>query len=214
MVNDTRGKAPSMDMLGVAILAGGKSSRMGTDKGLVHLDGVALVERIACQVLDITSNIFVVTNRISEYRKFGYPMVSDVFPDIGPLGGLYTALKYDEHEYTLILSCDMPFVNQALLLYMFDNIEEYDAVVPRLSPNAHPEPLRAIYHKRCREHMLDAIRLGMRKAISFFDKIDVRYIERAEIEAVDPGAGSFFNTNTPEDLLEAGGIAKRYPMTE
>ena len=214
MIKEPGNNIRNLDMLGVAILAGGKSTRMGTDKGLVHLNGVALIHRIASQILVITPNIFVVTNRLDEYRKFGYPMVADVYPDIGPLGGLYTALNYDKHEYTMVLSCDMPFVNQALLLYMVDIIGEYDAVVPRLSPDAKPEPLRAIYHKRCEKHMLDAITSGMRRAISFFEKIEVRYVERTEIEAIDPGARSFFNANTPEDLLEAGEIAKCYPLIE
>lgn len=214
MIRGSGNDVANLDMLGVAILAGGKSSRMGTDKGLVHLNGVALIQRIVSQVLVISPNIFVVTNRLDEYRRFGYPMVADVYPDIGPLGGLYTALNYDKHEYTMVLSCDMPFVNQALLLHMVDIIGEYDAVVPRLRPDAKPEPLRAIYHKRCEEHMLNAITSGKRRAISFFDNIDVRYVERTEIEAIDPGIRSFFNANTPEDLLEAGEIAKYYPLIE
>ena len=69
-----------MGMIGVGILAGGKSRRMGTDKGLVKLDGVALIERIARQVTNIASEIFVITNRIDEYKQFGYPVVADQEP--------------------------------------------------------------------------------------------------------------------------------------
>jgi molybdopterin-guanine dinucleotide biosynthesis protein A len=203
-----------MSMIGVGILAGGKSLRMGMDKGLVKLDGVALIERIARQVSGIAPEIFVITNRIDEYKQFGYPVVADAFPGIGPLGGLYTALEYDRHDHTLILSCDMPFVNQDLLLYMNDIIGEYDAVVPRLSPDAHPEPLRAIYHKRCMEHMLESIESGMRKAISFYKSINVRYVERDEIETVDPELTSFFNANTKEDLLRAGNYVGNYPLMD
>ena len=203
-----------MSMIGVGILAGGKSRRMGTDKGLVKLDGVALIERIARQVTSIAPEIFVVTNRIDEYKQFGYPVVADAFPGIGPLGGLYTALEHDQHDYTLILSCDMPFVNLDLLLYMKDIIGRYDAVVPRLSSDAHPEPLRAIYHKRCMAHMLESIESGMRKAISFYRNIDVRHVERNEIEMVDPGLTSFFNANTQEDLLRALDYVESYPLMD
>ena len=209
-MNSTR----KMSMIGVGILAGGKSRRMGMDKGLVKLDGVALIERIARQVTSIAPEIFVITNRIDEYKQFGYPVVADAFPGIGPLGGLYTALEHDQHEHTLILSCDMPFVNQDLLLYMSDIVGKYDAVVPRLSPSAHPEPLRAIYHKNCMEHMLESIESGMRKAISFYRNIDVRYVERDEIESVDPGATSFFNANTQEDLLQARNYVENYPLMD
>ena len=202
----------SVDKLGVAILAGGKSSRMGTDKGLINLKGVPLVERIIRQISHIFPKIFIVTNKIEQYSKFGYPMVSDLLPDIGPLGGLYTALDYDTHDYTLLLSCDMPFVSQGMLLYLMGAVDTYDVVVPRLSKQNHPEPLRAIYSKRCFSIIEKYIEEGGRRVVGFYSGINVRYVERNEIEGVDPGARSFFNANEPADLIEAAHLTKYYPL--
>ena len=204
----------SIDKLGVAILAGGKSSRMGTDKGLINFNDIPLVERIIRQISHIFPEIFIVTNNIEEYRRLGCPLISDALPGIGPLGGLYTALDYDKHDYTLLLSCDMPFVSQALLLYLMNVVDHYDAVVPRLSEQSHPEPLRAIYSKNCFSIIEKYIEEGGRKVIGFYSGIDIRYVERNEIEGVDPGARSFFNANRPEDLIEAARLTKYYPLKD
>ena len=139
-------------------------------------------------------------------------MVSDLLPDTGPLGGLYTALDYDKHDYTLLLSCDMPFVSQRVLLYLMDAVGTYDVVVPRLSKQTHPEPLRAIYSKRCFSIIEKYIEEGGRRVIGFYSSINVRYVERNEIESVDPGARSFFNANKPADLIEAARLIKYYPL--
>ena len=174
---------------------------MGTDKGLINLQGVSLVERIIRQISHIFPNIFIVTNNIAEYSKFGYPMVSDLLPDIGPLGGLYTALDHDKHDYTLLLSCDMPLVSQGMLLYLMGAVDAYDVVVPRLSKTSHPEPLRAIYSKRCFSIIEKFIEEGGRRVIGFYSEINVRYVERKEIESVDPGARSFFNANKLTEVI-------------
>ena len=198
--------------VGVAILAGGKSSRMGSDKGLVMLDGYPLVERIIRQISHLFEDIFIVTNKPEGYSQFGYPIVGDVIRDVGPLGGVYTALDYDKNDYTLILSCDMPFVCQGILVYLLDIVEKYQAVVPRMDKLSHPEPLRALYRNDCLKQIYNYLKTGGRKAIGFYDEIDVRYVERKEIEDIDPGAMSFFNANTPYDLVEAGRLTKYYPL--
>ena len=204
----------AVEDIGVAILAGGKSSRMGTDKGLVLLEGLPLIERITRQISHLFANIFIVTNKPEEYSQFGYPMVSDLVKDVGPLGGIYTALDYDTHDYTLILSCDMPFVSQGILLYLLKAAEKHQAVVPRMDKFSHPEPLRAVYRSDCQIEIYKYLQTGGRKVVGFYEAIDVRYVERGEIEKIDPGAESFFNANTPQDLVKAARLTKYYPLKE
>ena len=196
----------------IAILAGGESRRMGEDKGMLPILGIPLVERVLLQVESLSDMLMLVTNQPDEYKRFGVPMCADLHPRMGPLGGLSTALNYATYDYMLLLSCDMPFISLPLLKYMFELSPEWDAVVPRLGDSKRIEPLRAVYSKSCIEPIAIALNAGKRRMVSFFDSVDVRYIEIDEIERFDPGAGTFFNVNTPADLAAAIDMAVDYPL--
>lgn len=103
------------------ILAGGKSSRMGTDKGLVQINEIPMVERVikAVKKAGIT-NINIVSGN-SEYKKFGFPVFPDLVPEKGPLGGIYTGLLKSSTAKNLILSCDIPFINDVVLKMLIRN---------------------------------------------------------------------------------------------
>lgn len=102
------------------ILAGGKSSRMGTDKGLVKLIDEPMVAYIikALQKTAI-SDILIISNN-PEYEKFGYPVFADVIKEKGPLGGIYTGLLKSPSSKNLILSCDIPFINEQVINLLID----------------------------------------------------------------------------------------------
>ena len=196
----------------IAILAGGESRRMGKDKGMLPFLGIPLVERVLLQVEGLSDRVMLVTNQPDEYRRFGVPMCADLHPRMGPLGGVYTALHYATSDCILVLSCDMPFVSLPLLEHMLALIPGWDAVVPRLGGNKRFEPLRAVYSKSCTKPIAAALDAGRRRMISFFESVNVRYIEIDEIERFDPGAGTFFNINTPDDLVAAVELAADYPL--
>ena len=198
----------------IAILAGGESRRMGQDKGLIPLLGIPLVQRVLLQVECLSDEMMLLTNRPNEYGSFGVPMKGDVLPGTGPLGGLYSALHYATSGCILALSCDMPFVCVPLLEHMLSLAPGCDAVVPRLGGSRRVEPLRAVYSKRCMEPIANALDAGQRRMISFFDLVNVRYVEIDEIERFDPGAGTFFNVNTPDDLNHARDLAAVYPLPQ
>src|SRR5574341_922701 len=130
--------------ISVAILAGGKSSRMGTDKSFVRVLGRPLIEDVLAQVSGIGAETIIITNRGDDYRTLGLPLFADVLPDKGALGGIYTALHSSSQPHTLCVACDMPFVVRPLLDYLISLIPEAnaDAIVPRL--NGEAEPFRAI----------------------------------------------------------------------
>ena len=197
---------------GIAILAGGESRRMGQDKGLLPLLGIPLVERVLLQVEGLSDNVLLVTNQPDEYRRFGVQMRRDVRPGTGPLGGVYSALHHATCDCTLVLSCDMPFVSLPLLEHMLELSQGCDAVVPRLGGSERVQPLRAVYSKSCIDPIATALDAGRRRVISFFERVNVRYIEMDEIERLDPGAGTFFNVNTPSELTIASEMAADYPL--
>jgi molybdenum cofactor guanylyltransferase len=191
--------------LTVAILAGGKSSRMGTDKSFVRVLGRPLIEDVLAQVAGLGAETLIVTNRPDDYGYLGLPLFTDVLPDKGALGGIYTALHSSSLPHTLCVACDMPFVVRPLLDYLISLIPEADAIVPRL--NGEAEPFRAIYSRACLGPIRAALDAGKMRVISFFPAVRVRFVDEPEIDRFDPQHLSFFNVNTPEDLEQARRLA-------
>lgn len=198
-----------MERLSIAIQAGGASRRMGQDKALVPFLGRTLLEYVLDQIAGFGSETLIITNRPEAYEKFGVQLRSDVLPGLGALGGLYSAIHHAEHDRCLVLACDMPFVNRPLLRHMVSMAADHDAVVPRLEPAEFAEPFRAVYRKTCLGPLRSALEAGERRVASALAGLDIRLLDRTEIERFDPGARSFFNINTPEDLEEARRLASQ-----
>lgn len=194
--------------LTVAVLAGGKSSRMGTDKAFVRMLGRPLIEVVLEPLLGLGAETLIITNQPAPYRYLGLPLFPDVLPDMGALGGLYSALYHSSQPHTLCVACDMPFVVPALLEYVLSLRADADAVVPRLRADAtgavEAEPFRAVYARAaCLGPIRAALDGGRRRVITWFPDVRVRFVEAAEIDRFDPRHLSFFNVNTPEDLEAA-----------
>jgi molybdopterin-guanine dinucleotide biosynthesis protein A len=187
--------------LTVAVLAGGKSSRMGTDKSFVRVLGRPLIEDILDHLHGLGAETIIITNKPESYAYLGVPTFTDVLPEKGALGGIYTALYHSAQPHTLCVACDMPFVVRPLLDYLIALTPEGDAVVPRLGGEA--EPFRAIYSRACLDPIRRALEAGQLRIISFFPDVRVRFVDEAEIDRFDPQHLSFFNVNTPEDLEAA-----------
>jgi len=129
------------------ILAGGKSSRMGTDKGFIDLNGKPFITHIIEAMKPLVSDIIIVSNN-SEYDQFGYIRIEDSIKESGPLAGLYTGLCYSEAEYNLVLSCDIPLINSKVINKLIDGIDETKDVIQLKSQNK-TMPLMALYKKHC-----------------------------------------------------------------
>lgn len=194
--------------ISIAILAGGQSSRMGANKALVQVGGKPVIERIVERVQPLGEELLIVSNTPESYAHLDLPIVADVVPGKGPLGGLYTAIVRARHEHTLVVSCDQPFLNPALLLSLIDLRHSFDVVVP-LAQDGYPQSMHAVYGKGCLQAIrrcLDADRLKM---IAFFADVRVRAVSGEEVDRFDPQRLSFFNLNTPEDLKKAELTATR-----
>ncbi len=181
-----------------AILAGGKSSRLGNDKALLEIDGVPLIQRIALRLGRISDDVMAVGTELSRLRFLKVRLIEDLIVGAGALGGIYSALKAAKHEHVFVVACDMPFVDMNLVRYLVLLSEGYDVVMPYIGGEA--EPLHAVYGKTCLLAIEDAIRAGKRRIISFLPRVKVRDVREDEIQVLDPEFRSFFNVNTPEDL--------------
>jgi len=183
------------------ILAGGKSRRMGRDKAFLPFGDGLLIERVIEVIRQVTEDVLLITNTPERYQRFGLPMCSDVIPEAGSLGGIYTGLAHAKTPHSLCLACDMPFVKPAFLRVLCDTAPEADVVIPKNAEDF--QPLCAIYSQTCREPIRQRIEAGRLKITGFFDQVCVRVIEGDLLARYDPHDVMFFNANTPEEYEQA-----------
>ncbi len=196
--------------LSAAILAGGRSRRMGQDKALLEVEGRALIEYVIDVASSIADETLIVASERPEYEKFGHRVVSNKFPQSGSLGGIYTAVSESACDYCLVLACDMPFINKDLVKFMAERPRDYDVLVPSLAPersdqggNETLETLHAIYSKSCMSAIERQLNAGVFKVIGFFSEVNVQKLSEEVVMQYDPKLLSFFNANTPEEFAWA-----------
>jgi molybdenum cofactor guanylyltransferase len=190
------------------ILAGGKSTRMGTDKAFVTLDGRTLLARALESARSVTANVRIV----GDAAKFGAfaPVVEDVFPGCGPLGGIHTALKASLLELNLMLAVDLPFVSFALLQYLIAQARNApDATVTIAQAGGRWQPLCAVYRREFADVAEKALRAGRYKIDALFDQVRMQVIGEEELESAGFSSRMFRNVNTPEELADAHGAVVR-----
>ena len=189
------------------VLAGGQSSRLGADKSFINVNGQSLIEHIVTKLTRLSDDVIIVTNSPDEYDHLEARLVGDIYPGKGALGGIYSGLRAAANAYSLVVACDMPFLDLNLLRYMIILAREHDVVIPRI--RGLTEPLHAIYSKNCLEPIDRLLARGGLKIIDFFSEVRVRYVEESEVDIFDPQHLSFFNVNTPNDLEEMKKLARK-----
>ncbi len=201
--------------LSAAILAGGQSRRMGTDKALLRLEpgGPTLIERVAAAVGAVAADTFLVVND-DRLTALGLRAVPDVYPGAGALGGIYSAVAGARHEHCLVVACDMPFLSVPLLRAMAVQPRDYDVLAPFLpvaegaanrqgTAGGVYETLHAIYGRGALPAMREELEAGRFKIVGFFPRVRVRPFAIEWVRRHDPALRSFFNANTPARFAEA-----------
>lgn len=185
--------------MGLIILAGGKSSRMGSDKALLKWGQKTLIEYTVDKAVKYGfKDIIIVTNKPEKFQHLIATVISDVYPQLGPLSGLQAGLNYGKKEYYFVMSCDMPLFDFSLVkkLSKFINNPEYLAIVPSVKNNL--EPLAAIYNRQCAriiEEML--LNSNERRVNKLLEQISLKIVN------CECDKEKFFNTNTPSELAIA-----------
>jgi molybdopterin-guanine dinucleotide biosynthesis protein A len=192
--------SPQRPITGV-ILAGGKSSRMGQNKALMSLGGKRLVDRVVEVMRSAFDELLMVTNTPEVYADLGLPMVRDVWPDKGSLGGVYSAIYHAATPYCLVVACDMPFLRAAVLRYLITQMADYDVVVPDVLGEL--QTLHAIYSKACLQPIERRLAMNRLRIVGFFPEVRVRTVTASELEPYDPELLAFQNLNTPEEFRAA-----------
>jgi molybdenum cofactor guanylyltransferase len=182
------------------ILAGGKSSRMRQDKGLLELSGKKLIQ-LAIEKLDSICDRVVISSNSEDYHSFHKEVIPDEIQEIGPMGGIYSCLARSTTEFNLVLSVDMPFVNIGLLTYLLDHCNGYYAAIP-WSGDVHYEPLCASYHISILPKIKEFIEKKNYKLPDLFSQIEINQLDiNDRLPFFLPGI--FQNINTLDDLETA-----------
>jgi molybdopterin-guanine dinucleotide biosynthesis protein A len=189
------------------VLAGGKSSRMGTDKAFVtlggsHLDGRTLLAR----ALDVARSITPEVHIVGDADKFAAfaPTVADIFPNCGPLGGIHAALLSSHTDLNLILAVDVPFVSPTLLQYLIECARNSaSSTVTVAHAGGGWQPLCAIYRRDFSGAAEKALKEGRHRVDALFAAANTLTITEKELEAAGFSPSLFRNLNTPSDLAEA-----------
>jgi molybdopterin-guanine dinucleotide biosynthesis protein A len=184
-------------MTGV-ILSGGKSTRMGTDKAFLEIEGKRLIDRITLMFRDIFREVILVTNTPLDYLDQDCIIASDIFKNKGALGGIYTGLFYASFDHAFISACDMPFLNRSFIEHMIECVDKYDIVVPEAPDGL--QPLHAIYSKRCLSPIKKLMDADNLKITDFYKGLKTMVIREEDIKTFDQKGRMFMNVNTREDL--------------
>lgn len=191
------------------LLAGGKSRRMGEDKRFLVLGEQTLLERALTVLRSMFQDVMVVIAQDSPPLQVDAMVVTDLVPDCGSLGGLYSGLMRATTPYIFAVACDMPFLSQSVIAQFISRGAAADIVMAKLVGRLHP--MHALYGKRCvpvLEQMIQARQLKIQEVVSH-PSLLVEYVTERDLSTVDPSGLSFSNVNTLADLEAARSLLAR-----
>ena len=189
------------------IQAGGKSTRMGgKPKSLLELGGRRIIERVLDAVAPAVADLLIVTNTPELYGFLGVPMVADVYPDHGSLGGIFSGLAAAPGDAAFTVACDMPFLHREVARLVVSRAAEGDVVIPRVGQQL--QTMHAVYGKACLAPIEARLRVGRLKIVGFFDSVRVVEIDEAAVARHRAPDVVFMNVNTPDELAHARALAE------
>ena len=187
------------------ILAGGLNKRFGgQNKAFIKIGQKYILDFIFDIFKEFFEEIILVTNEPIKYLDYDLNIVSDILPVQGALNGIYTGLSYASNEYSFIVACDMPFLQHNLIDFIIDQAiqeEKYDIIAPDTTLGQ--EMLCSVYSKNCLSQFRNFILQDKLKISRVAKSLKVKKISEKILRQKDPDLLSFFNINTPEDLIKA-----------
>jgi len=189
-----------IDSCAGVLLAGGESSRFGSNKALARFRGRRLIEYPALVLTSIFTDCLLITNTPETYTFLDMPMTGDLFPGAGPLAGIHAALKLLHNPAVFVAACDMPFLDKDLIKYLCSLADDHDAVLPRTARGL--EPLHAVYRRSALGKIEKQLRKGEGKIQTLLSNLKIRAVPEQELLTVIDSLGYFCNINRPEDLAK------------
>lgn len=180
------------------ILAGGASSRFGSNKAMALLHGTHIIKHVASTLEKLFPQHLLVTNTPETYRFLGWRMIGDIHADCGPLAGIHAALHHMTTPQAFVVGCDMPSIDSRLIAYLCNLTGDWDAALPWLDTG--PEPLYAVYRKGCLPVIDRQLREKQGKIRLTLDQLNLRKVSQQEVLAITGDLLAFHNINRVGDL--------------
>ena len=181
------------------ILAGGKSSRMGSDKGLLIFNGKPIVQMIIEQ-LELAVNKTIIVSNNADYEKFGLEVIPDLIQGKGPAAGIHAALSHTDSEQIFIVSCDMPYINTKAIQYMIEQPTHSEIKLPL--HHGKIEPLFGVYSKNCLplwQQLIEQGKIKLQEMVTHFSLLKINVGDNGELFNVS----LFLNINDKNDFQKA-----------
>lgn len=197
------------------VLAGGRSSRFGSNKALADWGGRPMAEAAVSALLAVFPKVFVVAKDpgpLKFLETARVRIVTDAYSEGHPLGGICTGLRALDDNWAFVAACDMPLIAPALIEVLWEKRMGGDAVVPVWG--GRPQTLCAVYAKSALAAMESSIsqgRLGIRDS---YASMRMRYLDETELAAVDPLGASFWDIDSREEYVRVHGIIFKNPIAE
>ncbi|SDQ55781.1 molybdenum cofactor guanylyltransferase [Virgibacillus subterraneus] len=189
-----------MNISGV-VLSGGKSSRMGTNKSLLTLEGKPVIEHITNELQLVSHNVSVISNTPSSFDFLNLDLYGDRYLNSGPLAGLESAMYNINADIYIFAACDMPFVHKDVFNYLLQSLGEFDAVVPIYKEKMHP--LSGVYTSNILPEIQQQLAKNQLKVRELFNHINVNYVKNFKHISNQVVTRHFFNMNYPDQYKEA-----------
>jgi len=183
------------DSFGVVILCGGASKRMGRDKSELKISGNTFLERLLAEFAD-SGELLISANDRTAYAQYGYPVISDVYPNCGPMAGLHAALNACRSDALLTIPCDLPLFRHDIGRFLCGCLKKGDDAVIVQTRDGGYHPLCAVYRKRAAVAMESCLKNGIYKVQRALDSLSVRIVSLQNTPFED---GLLMNINTPEE---------------
>ena len=202
-------------MRSAVVLAGGKSSRMGGDKGLVILNGKPIIAHVLERIRLVVDEVIIVIGSDAQreaYISFGDRVIADRLPCGSPLIGAYTGLSEARGEYTFLTGGDQPLIDPRVVELLFAEVRGHDAATPYW-PNGWVEPLHSVYRSRqAANAALTLIESGEKRLRLILDTLpNVVRVPVDKMKSIDPELRSLMDVDTSDELesirllIEKGG---------
>lgn len=170
---------------------------MGSNKPFLKYGNKTFIEHQIAKLTKIFDEIILSANNPDIYANLNLPIVPDIMQEKGPLSGICAGLMYAKSFHSFIIACDMPFINENVVLYLKEFTDGYDVVIPQTSRGL--EPMHAFYSKNCIQPMYRCLEEGRLRIVDFLSEVKVRIVPESELKGLDMSLQSLINLNTPEE---------------
>lgn len=189
------------------ILSGGRSSRMKYNKAFAEITSRSSIEIIIDKFSHFFDETMIISNEPELYKRFGLPIYTDIYPRLGPISGIHSALYHSNFDRIFLLGCDMPFISMPLVELMLEKLNGFDTVVPRI--DSYLQPTSAVYSQSCLPLLTDCLENNKLKLTMIFQELNSLILDESQLRQFGPIEEILFNVNDSRALMTARQMAGR-----